>query len=167
MKIPIIKGVIRRRILLNYRVDAEVVQKVLPANFRPKFVDGYAIAGICLIRLEQLRPKRMPAMVGMTSENSAHRIAVEWDDEEGVVKEGVFVPRRDTDSRLVALAGGRIFPGMHHLSKFTVSDEDQQISMRVDAVDDARPLVDLKVRETNSFQEGSIFASLEASSEFF
>ena len=59
-------------------------------------------------------------MVGMTSENSAHRIAVEWDDEEGVVKEGVFVPRRDTDSRLVALAGGRIFPGMHHLSKETL-----------------------------------------------
>ncbi len=71
------------------------------------------------------------------------------------------------DSRLVALAGGRIFPGMRHLSKFTVSDEDQQISMRVNAVDSAQPLVDIEVRETNYFQEGSVFASLEASSEFF
>ena len=36
MKIPAIKGIIRRRLLLNYRVSPEVIQ---------------AIAGICLTRL--------------------------------------------------------------------------------------------------------------------
>lgn len=166
MKIPTIKGVIRRRILLNYRVEPEVVQKVLPANFQAKLVDGYAIAGICLIRLEQIRPKGLPAMMGMSSENTAHRIAVEWDDN-GVAKEGVFVPRRDTDSRLVSLAGGRIFPGVQSLSKFTVSDEDQKIAIRVEASDSETPLVDLTVSETNIFQAGSVFADLESSSEFF
>lgn len=166
MKIPTIQGIIRRRILLNYRVDPGVVQKVLPEIFRPKLVDGYAIAGICLIRLEAIRPKGMPAILGVASENSAHRIAVEWEDGDET-KEGVFVPRRDTNSRLNALAGGRIFPGVHHHSRFTVNDENGQISLQVDAEDTETALVDLSVRETDEIEPGSIFDSLEASSQFF
>lgn len=46
INIPTITGVIRRRILLNYRVGAEVVQAVLPGNFRPKLVEGKAVDGI-------------------------------------------------------------------------------------------------------------------------
>ena len=57
MKLPIIEGVINRRILVNFRVEPEVIQKQLPSRFRPKLHAGRAIAGICLIRLEQIRPK--------------------------------------------------------------------------------------------------------------
>jgi len=166
MNIPAIKGVIRRRILLNYRVDPEVVQKILPGPFQPKLVEGVAVAGICLIRLEHIRPKGLPGSWGIASENSAHRIAVEWQSGSDCC-EGVFVPRRDTDSRLNSLAGGRVFPGVHHLSRFTVEDESGRISIRVDANDVTSPLVDLCVTETESFQEGSVFNSLEASSAFF
>lgn len=167
MKIPVITGIIRRRILLNYRVEPEVIQKLLPANFRPKLVNGYAIAGICLIRLEEIRPKGFPGIIGISSENTAHRIAVQWDDADCGVREGVFVPRRDTDSRLNALAGGRIFPGVHHLSRFTVSDHDGRISIRVDAEATDAPLVDLALSEANDFPEESIFSTLQESSQFF
>ncbi|MGJ8678376.1 MAG: DUF2071 domain-containing protein [Akkermansiaceae bacterium] len=166
MKIPAITGIIRRRILLNYRVTPEVVQKLLPDNFRPKLVDGYAVAGICLIRLEEIRPKALPRIVGISSENTAHRFAVQWDGESGA-REGVFVPRRDTDSRLNAMAGGRIFPGVHHLSKFTVNDRDGRISLRVDAGDTESPLVDIEISETNDFPTDSIFSTLQESSQFF
>jgi len=47
--------------------------------FRPQLVHGWAVAGICLIRLGRLRPSRVPSAVGLRSENAAHRIAVEWD----------------------------------------------------------------------------------------
>jgi uncharacterized protein YqjF (DUF2071 family) len=47
MMIPVIQGVIDRRLLLNYRVDADVVATLLPAPFRPKIHTGYAIVGIC------------------------------------------------------------------------------------------------------------------------
>jgi len=53
MRLPVIHGVIRRRLLVNFRVDAEVMRCFLPAPFRPKVHNGFAIAGICLIRLEQ------------------------------------------------------------------------------------------------------------------
>lgn len=166
MKIPTISGLIRRRILLNYRVRPDALDGILPRNFRPKLVKGHAIAGICLIRLEQIRLAGLPAIVGISSENSAHRIAVEW-EEDGERREGVFVPRRDTDSCLNALAGGRIFPGVHHHSGFTITDQDGRIEIRVDAKDHDDALVELELRETDAFPADSVFANLEESSAFF
>jgi hypothetical protein len=109
MRIPTIRGVIDRRILANFHVDPDVLAKVLPSPFRPKLINGKGIAGICLIRLKQLRPRFMPAFIGISSENAAHRIAVEW-DHNGETKEGVYIPRRDTSSRLNTLLGAGCFP---------------------------------------------------------
>src|ERR1700733_16112093 len=99
MRIPVIRGIIDRRILVNYRVDLQVLAKILPHPFRPKPVSGMGMVGVCLIRLKSLRPKFMPAILGFSSESAAHRIAVEW-EESGQHREGVFVPRRDTSSWL-------------------------------------------------------------------
>ena len=167
MKIPAIKGIIKRRILLNYRVDPELVQNILPENFRPKLVDGYAIAGVCLIRMEAIRPKGLPSLFGLSSENSAHRIAAYWDGNDEEAVEGVFVPRRDTNSWLNVLTGGRVFPGVQHMSQFKVNDLDGEISLRVEAKDLDDPLVDLECSESDHFPKNSIFNSLEESSKFF
>lgn len=167
MKIPAINGIIRRRILLNYRATPDVVSAILPSRFRPKLVDGHAIVGICLIRLEQIRPKGLPKLLGISSENSAHRIAVEWENDKGDSCEGVFVPRRDTDSRLNSLAGGRLFPGVHHLSHFKVSDHNGTISIEVTPSGHKDTLVDLEVKEVTTFPETSVFPSLNDASNFF
>lgn len=80
--IPAVAGTIDRRILLNYRVAADAMAAVLPEPFEPLTVDGYAVGGICLIRLRDLRPRGLPAAVGVGSENAAHRVAVEWERED-------------------------------------------------------------------------------------
>jgi len=123
MKIPTIKGVIDRRMLVNFTIDADVAKKVIPSPFTPKIIDGKAIGGICLIRLKQVRPKGLPAFIGFGSENGAHRFAVEW-MENGALKEGVYVPRRDTSSGFNTLAGGRVFPGRHYRAKFDVNEDE-------------------------------------------
>lgn len=46
MRIPVMRGVIDRRILVNYRVDPEVLAPLLPAPFRPKLVGGFGMVGI-------------------------------------------------------------------------------------------------------------------------
>jgi hypothetical protein len=76
VRVPRVHGIIRRRLLVNFRVDPVMIQRLLPPRFRPKLHDGHAVAGICLIRLEQIRPRRFPSIVGVSSENAAHRIAV-------------------------------------------------------------------------------------------
>ena len=131
MKIPTVKGVIDRRILLNYRIDPDVMSAILPEPFKPKLVKGFAIGGICLIRLKNIKPKAFCFPCGINSENAAHRIAVEW-EQNGEFKEGVFINRRDTDSILNSFAGGRLFPGVHHHAKFDVveNDDDYYVSVK-------------------------------------
>lgn len=107
MKIPTIHGIIERRILINYIAEPSVIEKILPKPFKPKLFEGKAIVGICLIRLKNIKPKGFPDFMGVNSENGAHRIAVEW-EETGEIREGVFIPRRDTNSKINALVGGRI-----------------------------------------------------------
>src|SRR5205823_3139369 len=89
MRIPALRGVIDRRILVNYRVNPDVLQAVLPPPFHPKLVRGVAVAGICLIRLRGIRPAFVPSWLGISSENAAHRMAVEWQDANGQLREGV------------------------------------------------------------------------------
>jgi Uncharacterized conserved protein (COG2071). len=156
--------VIDRRILINYRVDKEVLRKYLPYPFRPKLVDNAGMAGICLIRLKEIRPKGIPAAMGISSENGAHRIAVEW-TENGMVKEGVFIPRRDTSSHLNALAGGRVFPGEHHLAAFTVNETRGRYEVAFKSADGTSLAV--TALETDCLGPDSIFGSLEEASDFF
>jgi len=165
MKLPVIQGVIRRRILANFRVDPEVMQQQLPARFRPKLQRGYAVAGICLIRLEHIRPRFVPESIGLNSENAAHRVAVLW-DEGGVRREGVFISRRDTNSQLNHLLGGRIFPGEHHQSSFSVAESESDISISLESTD-STVAVQIEGTTAKTLPPDSIFSSLAEASAFF
>ncbi len=164
MNIPTIQGIIDRRILINYRVDPEVMSTFLPAPFRPKLVAGEAIAGICLIRLKAIRPKGLPAGIGISSENGAHRIAVEW-TADGQAHEGVYIPRRDTSSILNSMAGGSIFPGVHHHAAFEVQEGDGQYAVSFKSSDGVE--VSIEAQETGEWNPRSVFENLECASCFF
>jgi len=165
MQIPIIRGLIDRRILVNFRVDADVLARFLPQPFRPKLVNGVGMAGACLIRLKHIRPRRLPAFLGISSENAAHRIAVEW-DQDGANREGVFIPRRDTSSRLNTLAGGRLFPGVHHRARFQVEERDDRFRVVVDS-DDRETHLLVQGHVSTELPGSSIFSSVAEASRFF
>ncbi len=59
------RGVIARRVLLNYRIDPSVLSQAIPAPFRPKLYRGRGIGGVCMIRFRGLRPRFMPSWFGM------------------------------------------------------------------------------------------------------
>ncbi|MEP0265067.1 DUF2071 domain-containing protein [Dokdonia sp.] len=164
MKIPIITGIIDRRILINYQVEKEALERYLPEPFMPKLIHGKGMAGICLIRLKEIRPKGFPKMLGISSENGAHRIAVQW-YEDGVLKEGVYIPRRDTSSKLNAMVGGRVFPGVHHLADFTIKEESD--TYEVAFVSDDHTSLSIKANETNHWNDESVFENLQEASDFF
>jgi uncharacterized protein YqjF (DUF2071 family) len=165
LKIPTMQGVIERRMLVNFRVRPDAARRLLPEYFRPKLINGWAMAGICLIRLRNMRPRGYPAVWGLTSENAAHRIAVEW-DEAGATREGVFIPRRDTSSILQAFAGGRVFPGIHHLAEFKVIEEAGAIRLAMRSRDSVTT-VQLHARPAAQLTASSVFASFAEASDFF
>lgn len=163
--VPTLAGVIERRVLANFRIDPDAASRILPAPFRPQLVDGWAIGGICLIRLADVRPSGMCDWVGIRSENAAHRFAVEW-DEAGEVRTGVYIPRRDTDSRLNHWAGGRLFPGIHHLAEFTVAEQDDRVAIDI-VSEDGSTRVGVAGHVAPGLPATSVFGTLERSSAFF
>jgi hypothetical protein len=166
VRAPTIKATMQRRILVNYRVDPATLASVLPPPFRPALVDGYGIAGICLIRLGDVRPAGVPAAFGVTTENAAHRIAVEWDTADGPVT-GVYIVRRDTASRLTTLVGGRLFPGWHHRADFDVSEGAGGYRVEV-ASRDGEVQIAVAARLSDEVMDGSVFkGSLATASAFF
>ena len=164
MIVPRIKGIIQRRILINYNIDANIIAEILPKPFTPKLVNGRAIAGICLIRLAQIRPKLLPKFMGISSENGAHRIAVEW-KENGVNKEGVYIPRRDTSSRINSIAGGLLFPGIHYYAKFQVEEDSGNYNVSYKSADETH--LSIKATKANVWNKDSSFQNLETASDFF
>jgi hypothetical protein len=165
MQIPVIRGVIDRRVLVNFRVDPDVLACFLPAPFRPKLVNGAGMAGVCLIRLKNIRPRFLPSFLGISSENAAHRIAVEW-DQDGETKEGVFIPRRDTSSRLNTWLGGRLFPGLHHHAAFQVHDEADRYRIELNS-DDRHTHLLVEGHVDQELPGTSVFGSLREASDFF
>lgn len=165
IRLPTIQGVIRRRILANFRIDPLVMQRQLPSRFTPKLHKGFAIAGICLIRLEHIRPRFVPEALGLSSENAAHRVAVLW-EQDGVTREGVFISRRDTNSQLNSLLGGRIFPGEHHAAAFNVAESGDEIKLSMESAD-ATVKVDIEGEVAGTLPTTSVFSSLPEASSYF
>ena len=164
MKIPTIHGYINRRILINFTADPKSVEKIIPFPFRPKIYKDKAIVGICLIRLKDIKPKGFPDFIGVNSENGAHRIAVEW-EENGETKSGVYIPRRDTSLKLKAFVGCRLFPGKHYLAKFNVKEANGNYHIDFKSSDETETSID--ATESKVFNENSIFGTLENASDFF
>jgi hypothetical protein len=163
--LPGLAGVIERRLLVNYRVDPQAAARLLPAPFRPQMVGDFAVAGICLIRLEQMRPSRTPRWVGLGSENAAHRIAVEWDTPTGT-RTGVYVPRRDSDSTVNVALGGTVYPGRHHRADFTIDDTTDRLRIAFTSRDQTTH-VDVTVAPTEEFKSSRLFTNLATASSFF
>jgi hypothetical protein len=165
-RIPRLAANIERRLLINYRLDPAVAQLLLPPTLRPQIVDGSAVAGICLIRLGALRPAWFRPRLGWGAENAAHRIAVEWDCEDGV-HSGVYVPVRHSASWVPVAVGGRFFPGVHHHARFdtkeTVRTEGDLIEVSLDAPD-THVLAEVRVTE---HWHSSLFDTVDAASRFF
>ena len=160
-----IHGIIDRRVLLNYRIDPGVLGRVLPPPFQPKLYNGHGVGGVCLIRFKGLRPRFIPSWLGLGSENAAHRIAVQW-RQDGEQREGVFIPRRDTNSWFNKTLGGRVFPGIFHRSRFEACETDSSVSLRIIREDGGTEIA-FAGHLIERLPATSIFPTLEAASDFF
>jgi hypothetical protein len=107
----------------------------------------------------------MQGEFGLRSENAAHRIAVEWDGPEGP-ETGVYIPRRDSGSVINVLAGGRLFPGNHHLASFDVQETPEYLHVAYTSRD-GTTRVGVDITMTERFQGSVLFADLAQASAFF
>lgn len=165
MFLDTIHGIIERRVLLNYRIKPDILAMALPEPYRPKTYAGWGIGGICMIRFKSLRPKGVPAWVGVNSENAAHRIAVAW-NQDGEEMEGVYIPRRDTNSWFNKTLGGKVFPGIFNRSQFQVKETETSVAVRI-VRDDGGVEAAFVGETTNQLPPTSVFPSLAEATGFF
>ncbi len=157
-----VRAQLRRRLLLSYRLDPEVARGLLPSGFRPQLVDGSAVAGVCVLGLERIRPRWAPDQWGLRSENAAHRMAVEWDGD-GRTEQGVFIFERHSSAWYPVVLGGRVFPGVHKAARFTIDESGDRYAVTMEAPDET---LSAEVEVGGPWVSG-LFGSLEEASDFY
>lgn len=161
----IIRGVrahLRRRLLLTYRLDPAVAASLLPDGFRPQLLDGSALAGVCVLGLESIRPTWSQRRWGLRSENAAHRMAVEWDGPAGV-EHGVFIFQRHSSAWHPVLFGGRLFPGVHRKARFRIAEDRDRYAVAMSAGEHS---LEADV-EVGGDWTSTVFASVDEASAFY
>jgi hypothetical protein len=93
--------------------------------------DDRTVVGICLLDIADIRPTGLPAPAGIRIQTPVHRIAVDWDGEDGRPVSGVFVTVRHTSARLAAFAAVRLFPGVHERAEVFLDEDDRRIEWSV------------------------------------
>ena len=161
---PTMTATVDRRVIVTYTLDPDVARAILPAPFRPNLSFGRALAGICLIRVSGLRLPGLPPQVGLTVESAVHRVAAEWDTPDGIAT-GAYILRRDTDSTLAVLAGGRLFPGEHHRATFGAVETPTRASIAAQSLDGAMSVA-FDGEETPTLPPSSIFTGADSASAF-
>jgi len=161
----VIRAVMERRLLVNYRIEPGVLQAVLPAPFRPSLADGYGVGSICLIRLADIRLAGwLPITSGLRLENAAHRIAVLVDTADGPVP-SVYIPGRYSSSRLATLTRGLLFPRLR-MARFHVEEQDGRYRIMAESPDGTLRIV-VTARIAARWPANSVFASVDEASDFF
>lgn len=165
MELPVLNGLIDRRILVNYRVEPDIVRSLLPSNLEPLVINGYASAGICLLRLKNIGMKLSPSFLRITSENAAHRFLVKYTKGKEEFT-GVYIPRRDTDSILNVLLAGKVFSWPHYSASFLVNEANGNYSVKMRSKDD-HCMVRVEAQLADTFPSRSMFDSLNHASDCF
>lgn len=158
-------GTIERRILVNYAADPDIAKTLIPTDLKLHIVNGKAIVGVCLIRLTNMRPSWAPPFVGLTSENIAHRIAIEYDTDTGEKATGVYVPMRHTNSLVTSKIGSRIYPGVYKMAKFATKETGKEHKISVVSKQDPTK-IEIEATETTDFKS-DLFSTFEEASNFF
>ena len=165
MEMPVLDGLIDRRILINYRVDPDVVKALLPGDLEPLVINGYASAGICLLRLKNIGMKHTPSFLRITSENAAHRFLIKY-QQDGKEMHGVYIPRRDTDSILNIALAGKLFSWPHYRASFQTNEFEGKYSVNMQS-HDGHSSLSVEAVNVNNFPSTSMFDSIDHASSCF
>ncbi|WP_050723103.1 DUF2071 domain-containing protein [Microbacterium sp. GCS4] len=157
-----VRAHLRRRLLITYRLDPQVAASLLPDGFRPQLVEGSALAGVCVLGLESIRPTWAQRRWGLRSENAAHRMAVEWDGSDGPQR-GVFIFERHSSAWHPVLFGGRLFPGVHRKARFRIEESADRYAVEMTA---GGLVLDADVEVGGEWTSG-VFASVDEASDFY
>jgi hypothetical protein len=157
--VPVLEGVVERRLVVHFRVDVDAARGLLPAGLAPIERAGRAVAGVTLVRLGRVRPRGLKPLGGLGVETMVHWLAARGEDG----RKGLFRLRHDTESRLLAAFGG---PAAAHRARFEVVEDEKRLKVAVRTGGGAADFL-AEVDWAAPFQATASFASLAEAQRFF
>lgn len=134
-------SLVDRQLLINFRMDPAIVRQFLPVGVEPRVIHGFAIGGICVVRLN--KRKLGPLIRIRESENVAHRFAIcppAATSHESQASSCVYVCRAHTSSRWNSFLGNRILAGRYHRANIDVEESPEVIRVKMTSRDKSSQL---------------------------
>ena len=115
-------------VLLSYRTPAEHVRRLVPRGLELMTHGGFAFWNVVACRVVAMRPRRLPAVAGMSFHQVAYRLYVRAGEESGL-----YFVRSDVDSKFVATTGNWMTDFRFHPA--TVRRRHEPGAIRYDVTD--------------------------------
>ena len=104
------KAVFRNCFMINFAVEPDVMQRLLPTPLQPDLYANKAFVDVAVVDMEQMRPAFLPRGFGINYNQVVYRTAVRCNGERGV-----YFLRSDADNGLISKAGNWMtFFQFHH-----------------------------------------------------
>lgn len=152
-------AVVRRRALVTHRIDEARAAARLPEGMRPITIGGHAFVSLCYSDIRNLRPRGMPAALGLSFQYMVTRMLVRVSPRSGPAFVSAHVLEALTDSMLARI-GARLAYGLPmQRARIELHDEDGTWRLRA-SVGDAT-VVDCTLWPTPEPDalQGSVFGS--------
>ena len=158
-------GTIDRCWLFTYSTPIEEARAALPPELEPVTHAGSAFWNVVVCHISRMRPRPLPAAVGMSYWHAAYRLYVRFRPVGGSPVEGIYFARSDCDSPLMTGLGNLLTDYRFHTSPIHADREGSRTILEVGAPDlPGRAVVD--EQQPPVLPPHSRFSSLEEAAQF-
>ena len=124
------RGTLERCWLFTYRMPVQEARPLVPAPLQLVTHNGEALWNLVVCRVEEMRPRGIPAAFGLSYWHVGYRLHVRHGD-----VEGLYFVRSDCDSALMSLAGNFMTDYNFHTAGVEVSETDARVHISVRSAD--------------------------------
>ena len=153
-------GRLERTWIFNYHTPAEEAARILPPPLEPITHKGCAFWGVVISRVGVMRPKPLPALVGVSYWHIGYRLHARFRD-----KEGIWFARSDCDSALMTAAGNWLTDYNFHTATMSRVGVNGSSELLVDSVG-GQAWVSLNPHTATRLPPQSAFGSLDEAAAF-
>jgi len=120
-------GTIDRCFLFTFRTSPDTARRFLPRGLQPVVQNGDAFWSVLVAHLRAMRPRGVPAALGMRYWHVGYRLFVRLGD-----IEGLYFVRSDCDRRLMTIGGNLMTDFRFHDALIAINDRRESVSIHVD-----------------------------------
>jgi uncharacterized protein YqjF (DUF2071 family) len=160
-----IRGTIDRCWLFTYQAPEEEARALLPRRLELVTRAGCAFWSVVLCHLSHMRPKPLPAFLGISYWHVAYRLYVRFHPASGPPVEGLYFLRSDCDRALMTRTGNLLTNYNFHTAGIEVVQEPARVCLSVRSPD-ARAAATIDREQPPRLPAHSAFASLDEAAAF-